>query len=159
MGCFVGWTSAHLALALKVNGWTGKLYCVDAERRHLDTALSNLQRLGLEHEASFLLGRSLDEAVLSALPGKIEVLFIDTSHQYPDTFNEIMTYAPRMAPGGCMVLHDSLSWPGVRRSLAEVAERFRVLTFATEMGNGVSVLLNARQFIYGGSAPESFGGV
>ena len=40
-------------------------------------------------------------------------------------------------------MHDAISHYNIRRSLAEVAGKFRVLTFATEDGDGVSVLLNA----------------
>ena len=144
LGCFVGWTSAHLALALKANDQSGSLYCVDPNQDHLDTAYANLKRFGLEQKTIFLKGFSLDESILSKLPDEIDVLFIDTTHRYPDTLNEIKTYAPRMAAGGCMVLHDSLCWPGVRRSLLELAGQFRILTFATEKGNGVTVLLNTK---------------
>lgn len=145
LGCFVGWTSAHLALALKANGQSGSLYCVDANQVHLDTAMINLKRLGLDPKATFVQGCSLDETVLSKLPREIDVLFIDTTHQYPDTLHEITAYTPLMTAEGCIVLHDSLCWPGVRRSLIELAGQFRVLTFATEKGNGVTVLLNGKQ--------------
>jgi len=140
LGCFVGWTSAHLAVALQANG-SGKLFCVDPNQHYLDVALANLKRLGLEGVAKTTLGTSLDATVVAALPDKIDVLFIESSHLYPDTLEEILLYSARMAEGGCMVLHDSLSFPGVRRSIAEVAGKFRILTFATEKGNGVSVLL------------------
>ncbi len=145
LGCFVGWASAHLALALKANGQLGRLYCVDPNQDHLAMAAANLKRLGLDQKTIFLKGFSLDESVLSKLPDKIDVLFIDTSHEYPETFYEINAYAPRMAASGCIVLHDSICWPGVRRSLMELAGQFRVLTFATEKGNGVTVLLNDKQ--------------
>lgn len=142
LGCFVGWASAHMAMAIQANG-RGKLYCVDFEQQYLDATWTNLKRHGLDNITSVLLGSTLDAKVVSSLPQKIDVLFLDASHGYPETLDEILFYAPRMAEGGCMVLHDSLSFPGVRRSIAEVAGRFRVLTFATEKGNGVSVLLNA----------------
>jgi predicted O-methyltransferase YrrM len=145
LGCFVGWTSAHLAFALKAGGQAGSLYCVDPNQSHLETALTNLKRLGLEQKVTFLKGFSLDETVISRLPKEIDILFIDTTHRYPDTLHEIAAYTPRMAAGGLIVLHDSICWPGVRRSLIELTGRFRLLTFATEKGNGVTVLLNIQQ--------------
>lgn len=141
LGCFVGWTSAHLAFALQANG-QGHVYCVDRDQQTLDVAQANLKRHGLEKLVTTLLGTSMDQAVVSALPKQIDILFIDTSHLYPDTLEEIHFYAPLMAENGCIVLHDSIWFPGVRRSIAEVAGKFRVLTFATEESNGVSVLLN-----------------
>ncbi len=140
LGCFVGWTSAHLAYALSANDAAGRLYCVDASQKYLDVTVANLERIGLRDAATMVLGTSLDSKVLSSLPKNIDVLFIDTSHRYPDTLNEIKEYARRMAPGGYIVLHDSISWPGVRRSLVELSPSFQTLTFATESGNGVSVL-------------------
>jgi len=142
VGCLGGYTSAHLAMALQANGH-GKLYCVDCEQLHLDTTLANLKRLGLDGVVKTLLGTSLDPKVVAALPKAIDVLFLDTSHLYPETLEDIKLYSSLVAEGGCLVMHDSVSHFNVRRSIAEVAGKFRVLTFATERSHGVSVLLNA----------------
>lgn len=140
LGCFVGWASAHLALGIKATGRGGRLYCLDTMQEYLDVALANLGRHGLGDLVTPIRGRSLDAAVLAAMPPSIDLIFLDTSHAYPDTRDEIVAYAPRLAPGGVIVLHDSVSASGVRRSVGEVADRFNVLTFATEQGNGVTVL-------------------
>jgi len=142
LGCFVGWASAHLAMALQANG-DGKLYCVDCEQKNLDATMTNLKRLGLDGVTNTLLGKSTEETVVGGLPDKIDILFIDTSHTYRDTLDEILLYSSRIRERGCMVLHDSVSFPGVRRAIAEMSGKFRILTFATESGNGVSVLLNS----------------
>jgi predicted O-methyltransferase YrrM len=142
LGCFVGWASAHLAMALQTNGH-GKLYCVDCDEKNLHTTRGNLKRLGLERVAITLLGKSTEPALIERLPNKIDILFIDTSHTYSDTLDELLLYSSRMDETGCIVLHDSISFPGVRRAIAEVSGKFRILTFATESGNGVSVLLNS----------------
>lgn len=140
LGCFVGWTTAHLSIARKAMQH-GHLYYLDYEPEHVAYARDNLKRLGLEAETTGLVGASLDPKVTCNIPEQIDVLFIDTSHLYPDTLDEILFYAPRMAPNGCIVLHDSLSFPGVRRAVSEVADKFQVMTFATEAGNGVTVLM------------------
>lgn len=142
LGCFVGWTTAHLALGLKARGDTGRIYCVDYMQEYLDLMQANLRRHGLEGRVTPLRGMSLDVPVLAALPPQADLIFLDTSHAYPDTLEEVLAYAPRLAPGGCLVLHDSVSIAGVRRSLEELPDRFRRLTFATERGNGVTVLQN-----------------
>jgi predicted O-methyltransferase YrrM len=142
LGCFVGWASAHLAMALQANGH-GKLYCVDCDKKNLDATLTNLKRLGLDRVATTLLGKSTDATLIASLPNKIDILFIDTSHTYRDTLGEISLYSSRIGDRGCMVLHDSISFAGVRRAIAEMSGKFRILTFATESGNGVSVLLNS----------------
>jgi predicted O-methyltransferase YrrM len=142
LGCFVGWTSAHLAMTLQANGH-GRLYCVDCEQKNLDVTVANLRRLGLDKVSTTLLGKSTEPAVVKSLPNKIDILFIDTSHTYRDTLEEISLYSSRITNMGCMVLHDSISFPGVRRTILEMSGKFRILTFATENGNGISVLLNS----------------
>lgn len=142
LGCFVGWASAHLAMALQANRH-GKLYSVDCDKKNLDATLTNLKRLGLDGVATTLLGKSTEPTITAGLPNKIDILFIDTSHTYRDTFDEISLYSSRIGDTGCIVLHDSISFPGVRRAIAEMSGKFRILTFATESGNGVSVLLNS----------------
>ena len=142
LGCFVGWTTAHLALGLQARGAGGRIYCVDYMQEYLDQMQANLRRHGLEQWVTPLRGMSLDGPVLAALPAQADLIFLDTSHAYPDTLEEVLAYAPRLAPGGCLVMHDSVSIAGVRRSLEELPDRFRRLTFATERGNGVTVLQN-----------------
>lgn len=140
LGCYVGWSSAHLALGLQAAGNGGRLWCVDPDERFLAAARENLTRRSLAENVTFVQGLSLDAAVLAALPAAIDLLFLDTSHEYSPTLQEIATYAPRLSPGGCLVLHDSISQDGVRRAVCDHWNTFECLTFATEYGNGVTVL-------------------
>jgi predicted O-methyltransferase YrrM len=142
LGCFVGWTSAHLALALVAVGG-GSLYCVEPDEKFRGIATANLKRLGLDGVTKMLAGTSLDSSVIASLPTKIDIVFVDSSHEYEDTCAEIELYSSRLTEGGCMVLHDSLSFPGVRRAIFEAKEKFRVMTFATEQGNGITVMVKA----------------
>ena len=144
LGSFVGWTSAHLALALQATG-AGRLHCVESNPEFNVVARRNLTRLNLAERVEFHPGFSLDPAVLAQLPASCDLVFIDTSHQYEDTVREIDLYARRLAPGGCLVLHDSIRWGGVRRAIREAADRFHTLTFATEEGNGLTVLRPRKQ--------------
>jgi len=140
LGCYVGWTSAHFAVGLRAAGAGGKLWCVDYDQRFLAAAQANLAQRGLADGASFIKGLSLDAQVLAALPTQIDLLFIDTSHEYEDTMREIAAYETRLAPGGMIALHDSMSQNGVRKAVLEHWERYETLTFATEFGNGVTIL-------------------
>ena len=140
IGCFVGWASVHMALALKARSSCGHLHCVDISPEALSAARANFVRHDVGSLATTYLGNSLDPEVLAKLPAKADMIFIDSSHRYPETLHEITAYAPRLAPGGCIVLHDSISFPGVRQSLAELGNRFQAHTFATECSNGITVL-------------------
>jgi len=141
LGCFVGWTTAHLAKALSSKP-SGIVYAVDPSRKCLDAMLENLKRHGLGVYVRPVHGLSEDAEVLTTLPDQADIIFIDTGHNYPQTLKEVELYAPRLARGGFIVLHDSMSAPGVRKSLLEV-KGFRKMTFATERSNGLTVLIRS----------------
>ena len=48
-----------------------------------------------------------DLGVADLLPQTVDVLFIDTSHAYRQTLLELELYAPRVRPGGVILLHDT----------------------------------------------------
>lgn len=141
LGSFVGWTTAHLAKALQGQGG-GQIFAVDPSQEYLDTMLGNMRRHGLQELVTPVRGYSEDKEVVDVLPKEADIIFIDTGHNYPQTLREVSLYKSRLAPGGFMVLHDSMSAPGVRKSLLEV-KGFRKLTFATERSNGVTVLIRS----------------
>ena len=140
LGCFVGWSSAHLAVGLHAAANGGRLWCVDSDERYLNAARRNLEKLSLGDGVTWVRGLSLEDHVLTALPESIDLLFIDTSHEYEPTLAELRTYAPRLAPGGCIAMHDTISQDGCRRALRDRWDDFASMTFATEFGNGVTVL-------------------
>lgn len=139
LGCFTGWSTVHMAYALSQRS-SGRIYYLDHEPRFLARAADNLHRHGLAQWGEAVEGKADSPAVLSRLPESIDVVFIDTSHDYGPTLQEIDLYGRRLAPGGCLVLHDSISAPGVRRAVLENRERYWVHTFATERSNGLTVM-------------------
>ena len=54
---------------------------------------------------TFVLGD--DMAVILPQPVKVDVLFIDTSHDYGATIAERYKFVPRVHPGGRVLLHDT----------------------------------------------------
>ena len=52
----------------------------------------------------------------------IDHLFIDTSHAYDHTVSELRKFAPFVVPGGLITLHDTISFPGVRKAVMEFLE-------------------------------------
>ena len=59
----------------------------------------------------FTSGDDLHPAVTAALPAQCDVLFIDTSHEYDHTLEELRTYVPRIRPGGTGLFHDTQFFP------------------------------------------------
>ena len=146
LGTFSGWTSAHISLALLSRENGGRLYCVEMHDRHIDASRLNLARYELDQGVEIIRGMSMDKYVLERLPNSIDLVFLDTSHSYPGTRDEMNLYLPLLSARGCLVLHDSVAAPGVRRSLIEVPKGFRQMSFATEDGNGVTILAQPTLF-------------
>lgn len=65
---------------------------------------------------TFICGDDTEEAVQMRLLGKVDVLFIDTSHEYEHTLEECRAYVPRVKPGGIALFHDTnlIGWPGYK---------------------------------------------
>lgn len=86
-----------------------------------------------EHrQLTFISGDDCDPAVIAQVPDDLDAIFVDTSHLYSHTVREIELWAPKVAPGGCLVFHDVAeerfdhhpddepAWP-VRRAVMEAA--------------------------------------
>jgi len=101
-------TVAFLAAAQAVNG---SVTSVDIDRV---TDYSQMRPLVGCPYWTFIPGSDLEEAVQAVLPVEVDVLFVDTSHEYDHTVRELELYMPRVAPGGIALFHDtnSLGWGG-----------------------------------------------
>jgi predicted O-methyltransferase YrrM len=143
LGCFTGWSTAHLAQAARTQG--GRVWAVDPSPDYLAAARSNLSRHGLEDTVEWLQGFSLEPTVTQNLPRDADLIFLDTSHSHPETRDEVLAYTSHLSPKGCLVLHDAISAPGVRRSLDELSVDYAIHRFSTEHGHGVAVLFPHRR--------------
>jgi predicted O-methyltransferase YrrM len=56
---------------------------------------------------TFIHGDDMDPSVQARLPGSVDVLFIDSSHNYDHTLAELRAYMPRVTPGGVALFHDT----------------------------------------------------
>ena len=56
---------------------------------------------------TFIHGDDTREAVHAQLPPEVDVLFIDTSHEYEHTLYELHAFMPRVVPGGIGLFHDT----------------------------------------------------
>lgn len=70
-----------------------------------------------------LVADDLSPYAIGWCPDDADVLFIDTSHYYEPTLAELRTYAPKVRPGGVILVHDTdtpgtdIAWPDVPRVL------------------------------------------
>jgi cephalosporin hydroxylase len=58
-------------------------------------------------EWTFIQGDDMDPKVQERLPAQVDVLFIDTSHEYEHTVRELEFYMPRVVPSGIALFHDT----------------------------------------------------
>lgn len=56
---------------------------------------------------TFVQGDDCTPSVLNRLPEHVDIVFIDTDHDYAHTLHELELYVPRVRHGGCVFLHDT----------------------------------------------------
>ena len=69
---------------------------------------------GMSPRWTFVHGDDMNPDVQAQLPAQVDVLFIDTWHEYEHTLGELAAFMPRVAPGGVALFHDTnlIGWPG-----------------------------------------------
>lgn len=124
-----------IALLLAMREIGGRLTSVDIEPCPIATA--RVQAAGLQGMWTFV--QTDDLALDWSEP--IDHLFIDTSHRYGRTIEELRKYEPFVVPGGVISLHDTTSYPAVWRASEEYFRgRPDVRIFRYYHNNGLAVI-------------------
>lgn len=63
--------------------------------------------IGTHAHWTFIQGDDCSGEVFAQLPADVDVVFIDTSHEYAHTLRELNLYRWLLKPGGKLVLHDT----------------------------------------------------
>jgi len=134
IGCFIGFSTLHLAQALKENG-RGKVLAVDlfnldmpAENLAVGTGKNVINQLEiaelfrskarLEEYVTFVKGPSgeIRPRIEKEIRASIDLLFIDGDHTIPGVFADFNTYYNDVRVGGYILLHDiypqACGWDG-----------------------------------------------
>lgn len=71
-----------------------------------------------------------------------DIIFVDTSHQYAHTKQEIELYEPVLRPGGIMIFHDTVSFSdGVQKPINEFLKTHRAWPYENKNNcNGLGIL-------------------
>ncbi len=72
---------------------------------------ANLRRAGVEDRVRHV--RAMSDQALDAVPGRIDLLFIDGAHRYAPARADIEQWGARVVPGGSMLVHDAFNAIGV----------------------------------------------
>lgn len=131
LGTRTGVSTSALLAGVGVRG--GHVWSVDID--------PNCARVAEGHpQWSFIESDSRDEELPRQVPTPIDLLFIDTEHRVDVTSAELALWAPYMAPGGAILLHDPETFPGVRRAVQDFcAARGWSVTFVLPC-NGMAVI-------------------
>ena len=131
LGTRGGVSTAALLAGLERAG--GHLWSVDIDERCASVAAGHPLW-------TFVLGSSTDVSLIAQCPDPIDVLFIDTEHNFEQCSAELAIWAELVRPGGHILLHDPETFPGVRRAIEEFCkERGWPVTFVLP-NNGMAVV-------------------
>jgi len=137
LGSFQGRSTVCLAQGSKSRGG-GKVFTVDKfvgddiigpYSDFYPQFKQNIKRYDLEDNIVVFRGNSLE--IVKKWLGQIRLLFIDASHHYKDVSVDFHTWEKYLVPGGIIVFHDSICWPGVYRLVCEVIASGRFKNFKT----------------------------
>lgn len=110
-GHFIGYSSLMLGFNLRKMGKKNSLYSIDIDKKVTAYSQMWLNEAGLDdyvrltvNDSAALSEPALAEAYLGGAP---QLVFIDSSHQYEHTLDELNLWYPRVAIGGLIALHDT----------------------------------------------------
>lgn len=87
---------------------TAWLHGLDATNGHLWSVDVDMPPPDIPTEHwTFVRGNDTDPLVVTQLPTSADIVFIDTSHRYEQTLQELGIYVPLVRSGGRVVLHDT----------------------------------------------------
>jgi hypothetical protein len=91
---------------------------------------------------TFVLADSLDAAAIHAagVPEQLDVLFVDTLHDYEQVKGELGMWGSCVRPGGCILVHDTDTFPGAQQAVREWAAGQRLPVHFRAESNGLAVV-------------------
>jgi len=135
LGTHAGYSALLLGFSLRQMHAQHGLFSFEIDESLCRFARAWLERAGLNSVVKVELRSSLDSAspqlARDYLGGAPELVFLDSSHEYQQTLDELEAWYPALAPGGLIVLHDTSEFAasfdvtqqgGVRRALREWRE-------------------------------------
>jgi hypothetical protein len=84
--------------------------------------------------------RDVDAVLAVGLPDQLDLLFIDTLHEYDQVTSELELWAPRVRAGGRILLHDAEVAPGVWRGVADYSRANQLPYRLVHGSNGLGVV-------------------
>jgi len=107
-----------------------KVYSIDHSEEALSSTGQAMKNAGFQRRWKGILSDSVEAARLSEIPTVVDLLLLDSSHEYEATREELAVWVPRLRKGGLLWLHDYRGgYPGVKRALDELLADGLVVEF------------------------------
>lgn len=110
LGHYTGFSALLLGFMLRKMGGAGKVYSVDIDARLSAFTEKWIAKAGLSGYVNIAVADSAARknirAARACLGGSPQLVFIDSSHQYAHTVEELDLWYPQLQAGGFIVLHD-----------------------------------------------------
>jgi predicted O-methyltransferase YrrM len=132
LGTCAGYSALLLGWMLRRMKVQRGLFSLDLDPAMCELARGWIARAQLQDFVEIAEGSSLDRSSIDAaqkyLGGDLELIIVDSSHEYQSTVAELDLWYPALAPGGILVLHDVSEFAagfdvtnegGVRRAFSE----------------------------------------
>ena len=132
LGSRGGASTIALLAGVEANG--GHVWSVDIDEQ--------CGKLFQHPQWTFIWCNSMDEMCVKANggPNKLDLLFLDTLHDYWQVSNELDIWGDSVKPGGCILVHDTLLSNGARSAVnAWAVQNGYMATFRTQ-ASGMGII-------------------
>lgn len=139
-----GWSTSALLAGIERSGTGGELWSVDIGEPHVPAWWRDLP---FWHQIT---ADSVSPAALAFCPDQVDIVFSDTSHYYEQTLAELLAYAPKVRPGGVILVHDTdtiangtpngMACPDVQPALNEFCKQTGLSWYEHPGWNGLGVI-------------------
>lgn len=110
LGHFIGFSSLILGFTLRKMQASRSLYSIDIDHDVTQYTQSWIDKANLNEQIELEIADSAStsaaENSVAYLQGSPQLIFIDSSHQFQHTLDELDQWYPRLQPGGFIFLHD-----------------------------------------------------
>lgn len=110
LGHYIGFSTILLGFILRRMGHNWALFSVDIDSKATEYTQSWLDMAGINDQVRLVVSDSADSTLpskaINYLGGSPQLIFIDSSHQYKHTIQELDLWYEHLTPGGFIILHD-----------------------------------------------------
>jgi len=126
-----------MVLSEAINLIGGHLWSIDIA--DCPNVKKKMKEMGLEHVWSFI--KNDDKEVAKTWDKELDHVFIDTSHTYDDTIEELRIFSKFVVKNGFITLHDIISYPEVLTAIKDFVKenpkKYRFYNYVNNNGLGI----------------------